>query len=240
MTGKRHTTRDEVRKDMSHKEDSPMEASNTSDKSPFSILGLAHKFFLAFVAVGGTVADVNKLAESSDLLRGMLDVLQGRAEIKAKTLATWRKLTIGGHKSVEALVKAIEAKGYKLSDWARDIAKKVTLAKEATEVELVMVTVGELGFKNGATRKDIYDRAISLGLSLCPAEVGMQLRLQYEDQPKGEWLLVAMEPITGSGGGLDVFRVVRDDDDRWLGANYGHPGDVWNADDRWVFLRSKQ
>ena len=217
-----------------------MEPSNTSEKSPFSILGLAHKFFLAFMAVGGTVADANKLAESHDILRGMLDVLNGRAEIKAKALATWRKLTIGSHKSVEALVKAIEAKGLKVGDWARDISKKVTLAKEVSEVELVNVSVAELGFKNGATRKDIYDRAISLGLSLCPPEVGMQLRLQYDDQPKGEWLLIGMEPITDSGGDLYVFYVARDDGGRWLFTSHGDPASVWDAGDRWVFLRSKQ
>ena len=88
--------------------------------------------------------------------------------------------------------------------------------------------------------RDTYARAKELGLELCPNEVGPQLRLQYKDQPKGEFLLIAMEPIIGVGGDLSVFDVEHRNDDRlWLNANLGHPGLAWGGIDRWVFLRRK-
>lgn len=160
---------------------------------------------------------------------------------EAKAFPTWRRIKIGTHKSVEELVMAIEAKGFKIDGMARYISKNVALAEKVSEVELVRVTLRELDFERGAaTCKDIYDRAISFSLSLCPAEVGLQLRLQYEDQRRGEWLSVAMEHIADSDGVLRVFSVAHDGFDRCLYTNNGHPAPSGLVVGHWVFLRSKQ
>ena len=113
------------------------------------------------------------------------------------------------------------------------------MSSKKTEVELVKITVAELGFKDGATRKDIHERAFELGLKLCPNEVGPALRLQYTDQPMGKWILVAMESITGSDGDFYMFTTVRDSDSVWLHGDSGYPVHLWDADDQWVFSRGK-
>jgi hypothetical protein len=77
------------------------------------------------------------------------------------------------------------------------------LSRTRTAVDLVVLSVSELGFgKPGASLKDIYARAKSLGFALCPAEVGPQLRLQYLEQPPGEVLHIGMEPIAKYEGDL--------------------------------------
>lgn len=81
-----------------------------------------------------------------------------------------------------------------------------TCAKKQEEVDLVVVSVGELGFKDVALYKDICARAAEFGLDLCPAEVGPALRLAYDDQPLGEWLYIAMEATTDSGGACSRSR----------------------------------
>jgi len=77
------------------------------------------------------------------------------------------------------------------------------LSRTKTEVDLVVLSISELGF---GTQKpsinNIYARAESLGFELCPAEVGPQLRLQYLDQPPGELLHIAMQPIARYNGDL--------------------------------------
>ena len=153
---------------------------------------------------------------------------------------TWRTIKLGTHKSVKSLVEAIEAKGFKIGDWARNIAKNVTLAEKMTEVELVVVTGHDVGLEGNYTTIQMFTAAAAHGLSKCPAEVGLQLRLQYDDQPNNEWLLIAMEPIADSDCGLNVFNVAHIGFGCWLRTNYGHPGNVCFTDDRWVFLRSKQ
>ncbi len=144
----------------------------------------------------------------------------------------WRTITLGAFKSVKSLRKALKQSGFRIGSWARQllVSRAFTLAGEETEVDLVRITVAELGFPKGATLQKIYDRAQELGLELCPAEVGPALRLQYPDQPRGELLTVAMEPIADSVDSPCVFcveliRVVRRLDVRRGYSGYFRPGD---------------
>ncbi len=161
-------------------------------------------------------------------------------EVVPMVFPTWRRVTLGTFPTVEKMVEALEAQGFKLSDWARDILTKVSLTPVTVELELVRVSVAELGFPKGATRQEIYDRAATHGLVPVPSEVGPQLRLQYADQPPGEWLRIAMDPIAVSDGDLRVFCVEHGDGGRWLRACSGHPAYRWNPDNVWVFARRKQ
>lgn len=140
----------------------------------------------------------------------------------------WKTIKLGtGLKTVGDFHRALRDGGFHLGEGGNDIIHKpaFTRSPEEVEIELVRVTVAELGFKYGTTRKDIYERAIQLGLELCPAEVGPQLRLQYKDQPRGEWLFIGMEPIANSDGELVVFQVGRFS----LSLDLGHRG-LWLMD----------
>jgi hypothetical protein len=155
---------------------------------------------------------------------------------------TWMTIKLGRQKSVEEIRQALKASGNNISDWANDILGKpaFTVSETEQDVELVNVSVEELGFKQSACYADICKRAFELGLDLCPAEVGPQLRLQYKDQPKGTYVVVAMNAITDSDGDLLVFSVERcDDGDRYLDAGSGNVGNIWVASNRFVFLRRK-
>lgn len=146
-----------------------------------------------------------------------------------------------GLKTADGFRKSLEDNGIKVSSWTNDILGKstFTVATKEVEIDLVVRSVAELGFKDGATRHQIYNRANEFGLDLCPAEVGPQLRLQYKDQPNGEWLIVAMNPIAGSNGDLRLFGIGRGDSDLLLDSCYDGPVGVWSAGDRFVFARRK-
>lgn len=164
-------------------------------------------------------------------------------EPKLQDFQTWRTLKLGtGLKTADDFRTALNNIDSVISDWADDILGKpaFTASDIENEVELVVRSVEELGFKGDATGEQIYKRAKEIGLDVCPAEVGPQLRLQYKDQPKGEWLLIAMEPITDSDENLNVFNVECDENGKlWFGGDRGYPGRFWSRNRRWVFLRRK-
>ncbi|MGP0094194.1 MAG: hypothetical protein ACLPKB_30250 [Xanthobacteraceae bacterium] len=150
----------------------------------------------------------------------------------------WKTITLGTYRSVnvlrEALASARCGVGYGIIEIAGRLPVAVeaerpgtppchlgvaageiigrpafTLSKTKTDVDLVVLSVFELGLgeEKNLSLKDIYARALSLGFALCPAEVGPQLRLQYLDQPTGELLHVAMQPVAQYDGqliGLEV------------------------------------
>lgn len=188
--------------------------------------------------LGQVEAVFNKLGGDDGIRRflaGELVVKPVQSEFKvSKTI----KLGMNGLKTADDFRKAIKRCGMKIGQYADDILGKpaFTVVTEETEIDLVVVSVVELGFKNGATHKQIYIRAKELGLDLCLAEVGPQLRLQYKDQPDGESLVVAMEPIADSGGCLELFRVRRDARGLWLSSGCGSPVYVWDGDCRFVFV----
>lgn len=152
---------------------------------------------------------------------------------------TWKTLKLGTHKDANALKQSLVDEGFKIGSWAEDVFGKVAVSSEEKEVDLVVLSVAELGFKKGARFDQICAKAQELGLDLCPEEVGPQLRKQYKDQPKGEWIVVAMKALTDSVGRLRVFYVARDDDELWLLGDFGYPGYHWYAGYRFVFVRRK-
>ncbi|OGZ17668.1 MAG: hypothetical protein A2Z78_00285 [Candidatus Nealsonbacteria bacterium RBG_13_36_15] len=156
----------------------------------------------------------------------------------------WKTIKLGtvGLKTAEDFRRALHKDGFEINDRASDILGKFafTVATEETEVDLAKVTVAELGFKDGAKREQIYERAKELGLELCPAEVGPQLRLQYQDQPNGEWVLIGMKPIVDSDGDPNVFYMERIDSKLWLSSYWGSSDSFWHADRQWVFCRPRK
>jgi hypothetical protein len=113
------------------------------------------------------------------------------------TVPVWKTITIGTFSNSFALRNALDAAGCGIGDLAEEILARPAFAVSATrtDVELVAVSAAELGFQTvTASLAEIYARARQLGFGLAAAEVAPQLRLQYFDQPIGQFL-IAMEPI---------------------------------------------
>ncbi len=135
-----------------------------------------------------------------------------------------KHVEIGG-KTAEQLVRELERAGINISDYARSMleSREFVAGKNREAATLIRLTVGDLGFRTNATTDQIYERAKTLGLELCPADTGPNYRLQYLNQPLGEDTYVAMKPITGRGGYPSVFNVDHNDDGLWLDYYWTEP-----------------
>lgn len=160
----------------------------------------------------------------------------------AKTLPVWKTIRLGtGRKSAAGFPRAIRKSKMAIANRAKNIFedRNFDVAGRKMEVELVKVTVAELGFKKGARIEQVYSRAKELGLELCPAEVGPQLRLQYRDQPEGEWMIIAMEPMRESDGFKSIFFLGRNGSRIWLNTTFGEH-DSWEGFVQVVFVRPRK
>lgn len=167
---------------------------------------------------------------------------------KPQSFKTWKTITLGTVqlKTEDDLRRALEQGGYEFHTWGKNIfltysgsdSPEFTVVAKETTIELINVSAQELGLKHASLRRDIYKRARELGLNLCPAEVGPQLRLQYGNQPFGETLSIAMEPV-GSEDSTSIFELGHGGlgDGQWLLVNSDYPEFSFPIDERWIFCR---
>ena len=148
--------------------------------------------------------------------------------------------TIGG-KTKQELIKELKEKKINISDYVKQMmdSKDFITSKKQEQINLIRLTVRDLGFPNSATTQEIYNKAEELGLELCPAETGPNLRLNYLDQPLGDWFWIAMKQIADAVGDPYVFYLNRDGDGLWLDDNWNSPEHRWNSDDEIVFRLRK-
>jgi hypothetical protein len=99
-----------------------------------------------------------------------------------------RTVTIGGLTKTE-LLEQLHNQAVSLNESADRLfaSERFTTAHTRYSVTTVELTVCDLGFPHGATTAEMYTRATTLGLGLCPLELAPHLRLQYLDQPEGYW-----------------------------------------------------
>lgn len=152
-----------------------------------------------------------------------------------KTHTLWKTIEIGTKEPKFS-------KDIIISSYAKDLLSKTTYPKKKENIDLVILTPKDLGLTNYCTTTQLFDEAnlAKYGVELCPAYVAPFLRQEYMNQPNGELLYIAMNPIAASDDDPSVFGVGRDGDGGlWLLGRWAFPGVVWNLDYRIVFRLRK-
>jgi hypothetical protein len=154
-------------------------------------------------------------------------------------LPIWKRITLGSYKGVNSVRAALDSARMRIGDSADEILGRpgFVFSKSRMDVSLVVLTVADLGFEKAAPLEHVYRRAAQLGLDLCPAEVAPLLRLQYVNQPLGEFLRVAMQPIATYGGEPVDLTLANGGTGLLLIGGEARPDLMLQATARFVFVR---
>jgi len=147
-----------------------------------------------------------------------------------------RRLEIGGQGKTE-LLSSLHEHGIRLNRYAHILFDDpaFTTSGSTRWVLVREITVGELDLFGG-TSAEIFDRAKSVGLELCPLELAPRLRLQFLDQTEGPYLTVASRKTRDDDAYPNGFYLRRVDGELWLRGYQATPEYIWEPTSRFVFL----
>lgn len=108
----------------------------------------------------------------------------------------WKTIQLRAHSEISEYLKSIADNGFQVDRNTEYAVSRndIQVSKENKEIDLIVLTVAELGYKY-ATYREVYLTGMLLGLELCVTEVAFALREQYKDQPLSEQINIAMQPI---------------------------------------------
>jgi hypothetical protein len=163
-------------------------------------------------------------------------------ELATARTPVWKTISVGTTASALALRNALDAANCGVGDLAEQILARpaFTVSRTRLDVDLVPLSGVELGFAaKQVPLTAIYEQARKLGFELAAAEIGPQLRLQYADQPIGEFMHIAMEPIRTWSGEPVIFVVANGGAGLILIGQQVEPDTEVPATSRFAFVRRR-
>ncbi len=152
----------------------------------------------------------------------------------------WKSIVLGAMSAEQILVAIKNSKCY-VSEQILEIFNKIRVSRCKIEIDLVVLSVAELGMKDGGKLKDIYSEAGAQGFLLCSGELALLLRLLYVDQKELQYLNIAMNPIVDPGGIPLSFVIERDEIGRLcLNVFCSYEERHMDGCCRFVFIRPRQ
>lgn len=203
---------------------------------------------LCSTCILGSTNDAKAQCSARDVLQRQLTFRTAPAVPKpqspltsASDVAVWKTIAIGTFSDPFALLNAMSAIGCGVGDSAAAALARpaFTVSGTKTAVDLLTVSAADLGFQGETVSlRQIYARAQQLGFAFAPAEIAPQLRLQYLDQPIGEFLIIGMEPIRTWTGEAIILTVANGGAGLILIGQDGRADAEIPVTSRFVFVRS--
>ncbi len=135
----------------------------------------------------------------------------------------------------DRMCAVLRSSGRRIRMW-HSILSHIHYSQSVRDVGLVFVTNEKLGLSQAAvTVESTHAAGLDRGLELCEAEDLLYLALQYSDQPYGEKLYGAMNPLVPPRWIPALLGLANTNMGAYVAACPGRPPDSYAKDDTWVF-----
>ncbi|MDD5291347.1 MAG: hypothetical protein PHZ04_04530 [Patescibacteria group bacterium] len=216
-----------------------------SKEKKYDMLGHIVSLLMTVPAMYGTLVDLLKKLNSDNAafwifaLKKML-----RKERPPAFLEVWREIELGGNfrtpADVENLVKASGLESCSGSGRIDSLTWKLKEELEKIDFgqgfDLVIYTASDLvGEKRKASLEEICAAADWIGLKRCSNWMAPKLRLDYQDQPKGEQLLM----VTRVNLDYIVFYIGREDEKLYVLHSIEGCNLTFEPDAKYIFIRPR-
>jgi hypothetical protein len=153
-------------------------------------------------------------------------------------LETFKEISIGGITKDQLIKQLIEA-GIQFNEYAKILFEhqRFSPINEPEKVQLVKLTLSDLGMDNPCSFQEVVNRASTLGLRICPLYCAAFLRLQYLDQPEGPYLTVVSAKPEGDENYPNGFYIRNFNKILWLRGYRATDFCEWPMDNEFLFLK---
>lgn len=157
--------------------------------------------------------------------------------------SNFREVCIGGMSKGE-LLKELNKNKISLNEYALRFInhEEFTICPSKEKLQTVEISLGDMGFPNGANLNEICQKAHEIGFRIGPHELGIHLRLQYIDlnqpidPPKGNWQIIILQGTLDEPEFSQGFYLRRREDGFWLRGYRASLDYTWEAVDRFIFV----
>lgn len=153
-------------------------------------------------------------------------------------LEVFSEISIGGLTKDKLNQRLIET-GIQFNKYAHILFEHpnfIPSAKVET-VKLVKVTLADFDLNNPCSFQEFVDRALKLGLKLCPLYLAAFLRLEYLDQPEGSYLTVASKKPENDDNYPNGFYIRNNENALWLRGYRADDYCEWPNQNEFIFIK---
>jgi len=155
----------------------------------------------------------------------------------------WKILEKPTYKTGIEYQQALLSGGYRISDWIVDISSKPDFVTETAQwpLKLVRISLSSLNFTGPTHLSDFYVAANEAGFKTLPPEAALALRLNYNEQPVGEWLRIAtpLDGMIDSDGVPHLPKLGKALGHFYIETYWAYPQAIFHPHNEFVFIDSR-